>query len=210
MVPEDEQAPQLLERLFRRGAQLLVSNLPRVWSGEAASTAWQQDEAAATHAAKVRMWCGCRCWCCALFAAGVTCTPTRNTLRAACVQISKEESLLDFAQHARVLHNQVRGFAGWPGAFATFHVSAAGAAAASTMVVKVLRSRVADDAEAAALAAGAPPGGIVFSDAGARLLVPCGGGGVLEVLELQPPTKKAMAPKAFYNGLSGKRLSVVH
>lgn len=52
-VPEDEQAPQLLERLFKQGAQLLVKNIDRVWSGEAAEAAWQQDHAQATHAAKV-------------------------------------------------------------------------------------------------------------------------------------------------------------
>lgn len=52
-VPEDEQAPQLLERLFKQGAQLLISNIDRVWTGEAPEVAWQQDHAHATHAAKV-------------------------------------------------------------------------------------------------------------------------------------------------------------
>jgi methionyl-tRNA formyltransferase len=52
-VPEDEQAPELLHRLFKQGAQLLVNNMERVWSGEAAQMATQQDEAQATHAAKV-------------------------------------------------------------------------------------------------------------------------------------------------------------
>jgi methionyl-tRNA formyltransferase len=52
-VPEDEQAPELLGRLFKQGAQLLVNNMERVWSGEAAQVATQQDEAQATHAAKV-------------------------------------------------------------------------------------------------------------------------------------------------------------
>jgi methionyl-tRNA formyltransferase len=52
-VPEDEQAPELLDRLFKQGAQLLVNNMERVWSGEAAQVAKQQDEAQATHAAKV-------------------------------------------------------------------------------------------------------------------------------------------------------------
>eukprot|EP00775_Hariotina_reticulata_P013794 gene13794-13915_t len=52
-VPEDEEAPQLLERLFRRGAQLLVANLDKVWSGEAAQVAQPQDDLKATHAAKI-------------------------------------------------------------------------------------------------------------------------------------------------------------
>jgi methionyl-tRNA formyltransferase len=40
--------------------------------------------------------------------------------------------------------------------------------------------------------------------------LPCGDGSVLEVLQLQPPTKKAMEPKAFFNGLAGKQLTVGH
>jgi methionyl-tRNA formyltransferase len=54
-VLEDEQAPQLLDRLFRQGAQMLVHNIDRVWVGEAAQVAWQQDHQQATHAAKVRL-----------------------------------------------------------------------------------------------------------------------------------------------------------
>lgn len=54
-VPEDEQAPQLLERLFKQGAQMLVHNIDRVWAGEAAEVAWQQDHQQTTHAAKVSL-----------------------------------------------------------------------------------------------------------------------------------------------------------
>lgn len=53
-VYKNETAPELLDRLFRLGAQLLISNIDRVWTGEAAQVAQQQDEAQATHAAKVR------------------------------------------------------------------------------------------------------------------------------------------------------------
>lgn len=52
-LDHDTQAPQLLEELFETGAQLLISCLPDVWTGAAAARAWPQDEAAATHAAKV-------------------------------------------------------------------------------------------------------------------------------------------------------------
>ena len=41
-----------------------------------------------------------------------------------------------------------------------------------------------------------------------QLLVACGGGTVLEVLRLQPPTKKAMDPRSYYNGLRGKCLAL--
>ena len=53
-VDPDEQAPELLERLFKLGGELLLRQcLPRMWDGSAASAAVAQDEAAATHAAKV-------------------------------------------------------------------------------------------------------------------------------------------------------------
>uniref|UniRef100_A0A383VFK5 Methionyl-tRNA formyltransferase, mitochondrial n=1 Tax=Tetradesmus obliquus TaxID=3088 RepID=A0A383VFK5_TETOB len=183
-VPEDEQAPEMLDRLFKQGAQLLVNNMERVWSGEAKQVASQQDEAQATHAAK----------------------------------LTKEESQLDFRQSARVLHNKVRAFAGWPGTFAALTVSSSSSSSddkaaksqqqqAPQMQVKVLKSRV-GDAAAEQLVKEAPVAQVVFADGGKRMLLPCADGSVLEVLLLQPPTKKAMEPKAFYNGLSGKQLFV--
>ena len=50
----DEASPELLARLFRLGARMLVAALPEVWAGRAAAAAAPQDEAAATHAPKVR------------------------------------------------------------------------------------------------------------------------------------------------------------
>jgi methionyl-tRNA formyltransferase len=118
-----------------------------------------------------------------------------------------------------VLHNKVRAFAGWPGTFAALTVTSSSSSSSTEgdsiqqqqqqmqIQVKVLRSRV-GDAAAEQLVEAAPAGQVVFADGGKRMLLPCAGGSVLEVLQLQPPTKKAMEPKAFYNGLSGKHLSV--
>lgn len=74
----DESAPQLLERLFRLGAQLLIARLPDVWSGAAAEAAAPQDDAAASHAPKVcvlRRGCSyCwKAWCFPLLASRVCC-----------------------------------------------------------------------------------------------------------------------------------------
>jgi methionyl-tRNA formyltransferase len=121
---------------------------------------------------------------------------------------------LDFSQSAAVLHNQVRGFAGWPGAFATFKIVISSSSGESSppqqqeMQVKILESRCIKQEEASSMLQQAAPGQVVFLDQGKRMLVPCAGGGALEVLQLQPPTKKAMQPKAFFNGLSGKQLFV--
>lgn len=46
-------APQLLEHLFQLGTQLLIRKLPDVWADRGPSLAVAQDEAQATHAAKV-------------------------------------------------------------------------------------------------------------------------------------------------------------
>jgi methionyl-tRNA formyltransferase len=131
------------------------------------------------------------------------------------LQLSKEEARLDLTQQAAVLHNQVRAFAGWPGTFAPLLVvtssSSGGQEQPPPLQVKVLQSRVVRAEEAAPLMAGAAPHEVVFVDQGKRMLLPCGsdgGGDVLEVLLLQPPTKKAMEPKAFFNGLVGKQLLV--
>jgi methionyl-tRNA formyltransferase len=138
------------------------------------------------------------------------------TAAALPVQLTKEEAQLNFQQSARVLHNKVRAFAGWPGTFAALTVTSSSSSSSEDAAtqqqhiqVKVLRSRV-GDAAAEELVKAAPAGQVVFADSGKRMLLPCGDGSVLEVLQLQLPTKKAMEPKAFFNGLAGKQLTVGH
>jgi methionyl-tRNA formyltransferase len=139
------------------------------------------------------------------------------TTAALPLQLTKEEAQLDFQQSAPVLHNKLRAFAGWPGTFAALTVTSSSSSSEDAAAqqqqqhiqVKVLRSRV-GDAAAEELVKAAPAGQVVFADSGKRMLLPCGDGSVLEVLQLQPPTKKAMEPKAFFNGLTGKQLTVGH
>lgn len=50
-VPEDMQAPELLETLFKLGTQSLISCLPKVWNGTV--DVCEQDHDMATHAAKM-------------------------------------------------------------------------------------------------------------------------------------------------------------
>ena len=78
------------------------------------------------------------------------------------VQITKEESVLDFSQPAQVLHNKVRAFAGWPGTIAKITAlpqpSAAAEASSSSsssssstegelLQLKVVRTRVPNEDE---------------------------------------------------------------
>lgn len=80
--------------------------------------------------------------------------------------------------------------------------------ASEVIEVKILRTRLPSQSRGGAdsSAPGAAGAAIVFE--GDAMLVPCACGGVLEVLQVQPPTKKAMAAKDWKNGLRGKRLAL--
>jgi methionyl-tRNA formyltransferase len=125
--------------------------------------------------------------------------------------MSREEAQLDFSQPAQRLHDKVRAFAGWPGTFAPFTLLDDASGKAEAVEYKVLRTRVAsaEAAAAAAAAAGGGGGGAAGGEvafAGGSMLVRCGGGSALEVLQVQPPGKKAMAARDLRNGLGKRRL----
>ncbi|XP_019182422.1 PREDICTED: uncharacterized protein LOC109177509 [Ipomoea nil] len=115
-------------------------------------------------------------------------------------KISPDESWLSFDEEAIVLHNKVRAFAGWPGTRARLAVVDSKSNQTSIVELKIIttrvyNSRIAQDGEADDL----------FFSKGS-LIVPCGGGTALEVLEVQLPGKKAVNATAFWNGLRGQRL----
>ena len=104
---------------------------------------------------------------------------------------------------------QVRAFAGWPGTAATFHLEATASEAAKSMALKITRTCVAPAAELeASLSAGDARSEVHV--VGDKLMIPCMGGGCLEILELQPTGKKPMSAGAFINGLKGRRVFVEH
>ena len=118
--------------------------------------------------------------------------------------ISKDEGYLDIGSlGARQLHNKVRGLEMWPGTH--FFVEYAGEKGAKKKV-KVGKTRVVEE--------GIEGGGEgdqerdvqllrLKQGKGGGLLVNCGDGSVLEVLQIQPEAKKMMDAKSFVNGLSG-------
>ena len=94
--------------------------------------------------------------------------------------LKKEDGLIRFSRSAIEICNRLRGFQPWPGAFTSFrgknlHVWAARPAAT------VL-----------------PPGDMKVD--GDRLLVGCGQGTSVEILELQPEGKKRMSARDFIHG----------
>ncbi|PHU27151.1 hypothetical protein BC332_05483 [Capsicum chinense] len=115
-------------------------------------------------------------------------------------KITPEESWLSFEEDAHVLHNKVRAFAGWPGTRARLKVIDPSTGESSIIELKIITTRV--------------YGGIRSQDIEANevlctkgsLVIPCGGGTALEVLEIQHPGKRAVNAAAFWNGLRGQML----
>ncbi len=105
--------------------------------------------------------------------------------------LKKEDGLVDFSRSAEEIVNRFRGFQPWPGAYARF------------------RGKNLKLAEVRAVSplSDLPPAEL--HPQGERLLVNCGGGTALELLQLQPEGKKAMTAREFINGYrpaQGERL----
>ena len=97
--------------------------------------------------------------------------------------LSREQSPMDWTRTARQLHDQVRGLYPWPSATAVL----------DGVRCKVLRTALSGEATNKA-------SGTVLQADKKGLRVACGDGAVLDILELQPDGKKAMAASAFLLG----------
>lgn len=92
-------------------------------------------------------------------------------------------------------HNRIRGFSMWPGTYVYLQIGDS-----DPLKVKIVESRLLDETmQATDIIEGGPK----KSD-GLRLV--CYDGSVLEVLQVQPATKKVMDHRSFANGLQGRRL----
>ncbi|HXE91710.1 MAG TPA: methionyl-tRNA formyltransferase [Terriglobales bacterium] len=96
--------------------------------------------------------------------------------------LKKEDGLIDFAKTAREIHNRLRGFQPWPGIYSTFRGKQ----------LAIQRARVAEGFSSLT------PGELHVE--GERMLVGCGEGTVLELLDVQPEGKKRMAARDFLHG----------
>jgi methionyl-tRNA formyltransferase len=98
--------------------------------------------------------------------------------------LTKEDGRLDWSLPAASLACRARGFHPWPGAFALFE----------GRTVKMLRVR-----DEPGGSHDRPPGSIVAVDENG-VVVACGGGSHLRLLEVQPESRKAMLATAFAQG----------
>ena len=143
----NENAGQLLARLARLGAELLVKTLREMETGPVRAA--PQDESQSSHAP----------------------------------MLSKEMSPMVWGKTARQLHDQVRGLFPWPSAVAVL----------DGIRCKIIRTSLLNEET------DQQPGTVLQADK-KGLRVACGNGSVLEILELQPDGKKAMAAAAFLMG----------
>ncbi|CAA6661264.1 unnamed protein product [Spirodela intermedia] len=168
-VDDHIKAPELLEILFSKGSEILVREIPAISDGSAKLKAQVQDDSEAT-------------W----------------HPRSFSLTLKPEESWLSFDEEARVLHNKVRAFSGWPGTRAKLQVHDSNGSA-KIIEFKIITTRfisscnTEDDENEIRFNKGA-------------LMIPCPGPSVLEVLEIQLPGKKVMTANDFWNGLRGQKL----
>ncbi len=99
-------------------------------------------------------------------------------------RLAKEDGFIRWEEAALAIHNKVRGFAPWPAVLVRFR----------DRPCRILETR-----PEAGECKESPPGCIV-PDSG-RLRVRCGDGGLLEILRLQPESRKAVSGVEFSNGV---------
>ena len=100
--------------------------------------------------------------------------------------LKKEDGRIDFARTANEVHNRLRGFQPWPGAYTTFR----------SKTLQVHKARPAE------WIVRLDPGEIAVE--GTRLLAGCGQGTALELVEIQMEGKRRMRAREFINGYRPK------
>jgi methionyl-tRNA formyltransferase len=108
--------------------------------------------------------------------------PQDNSRASLAPILKKEDGLVDFSRTATEIHNRLRGFQPWPGAYTVFRGKN----------LKLVAARPAEPATAI------PPAELRML--GEKLLVGCGGGTTLELIQVQPEGKKAISARDFVSG----------
>jgi methionyl-tRNA formyltransferase len=119
---------------------------------------------------------------------------------------SSEAELRVWEESAIICHNRARGFSMWPQTFLTVRVGDR----PETIRLKVLATRLPSSVEGGREEA--PPSRVIIPGPSKSdgLYVTCGDGSVLELLEVQPPTRRAFPARDFQNGYPGETIRWVH
>jgi len=127
-------------------------------------------------------------------------TPQDHSRATFAPKITKEEGALDWTQPAEVQHNRVRGLQPWPLAWTRL--------ASARLVLRRTRPTGVRSADRTDLApetgplADLTPGepGTILRAGGDELIVACGRGTALQILELQPEGRRSMTAREFLAG----------
>lgn len=115
-------------------------------------------------------------------------------------KLSKEEGRLTFTENAHIVHNKVRAFMGWPGTWADFVL--VGEKNSEEVRLKIFETTVIRGEGGMCLGVH----NIFFDEKLNCLVITCGDGSVIGARRIQPPGKKVMDARSFWNGLRGKSL----
>ena len=112
-------------------------------------------------------------------------------------KLMKEMGLIDWSKPAEQVCRQVRAMQPWPMPYTLLPAATAGQPQERFLILKVCRIEIEIPAEVAC--------GTILPSPPHRLFVRCGGG-VVEVLTIQAPGKRAMSTKDYLQGhpLSGQ------
>ena len=116
---------------------------------------------------------------------------------------SSEGELKVWKEDATTCHNKARGFSMWPSTYMYFQIGDDGDGdddSSEPVRVKILKTHVVDEKVEPTQVVELGP------KKGDGLRIVCHDGSVLEALQVQPATKKAMDAKSFMNGMRGQRL----
>ncbi|MBQ2434046.1 MAG: methionyl-tRNA formyltransferase [Clostridia bacterium] len=123
----------------------------------------------------------------AYWAGEITPVPQKEEEMTYDPMLSKELGKIDWTKSACEIDCLVRGVNPWPGAFSKMNGD----------VIKVWLARKSDKTT------GEAPGTVIAASAKEGLIVACGNGETVEIIEMQAPNAKRMTAKAY---LSGKKL----
>ena len=117
-------------------------------------------------------------------------TPQNHAEATHAPRLTKAIGHINWNENATTIHNLIRGTAGWPGAYTFFR---------DDMQLKIIRSQPhADNNKTKEQISKQPPGTINITSE--RKLFVVAGEGELQLLQVQPATKKIMEASDFING----------
>jgi methionyl-tRNA formyltransferase len=118
---------------------------------------------------------------------GYELAPQDDAAATTAPMLTKDDGRIDWTIDARRVHDHVRGMSPWPGAF-----TMARGRPLKVHATRVLATGPSGHGESSsAQRAGSPAGRVVLADK-SRVLLACGGGGMVELVTVQPEGKRAM------------------